>query len=92
MIKEIPCFTSSNNNPNKMKIKANTTLKTRSIGDYNCIYSAFVHSRTEKSCVVTIMGNTKRTKIFTDRDGVEYLMPEKFSMAPVYRADDKLNF
>lgn len=79
-------------NPNAMKIQANTTLKTRSIGDYNCIFEAKVHSRTEKSCVITLMGTTQRTKIYTDRDGVEYLRPYKYSMAPFFFANDKLNF
>jgi hypothetical protein len=75
-----------------MKIQANTTLRTRSIADDDCIFSAAVHSRTEKSCIITLMGQTMRTKIYTDREGVEYLRPMKYSMAPFFYANDKLNF
>jgi len=74
-----------------MKIQANTTMYTRSIGDHNCIFQLVVHSRTEKSAIVTIDRETKRTKIYRSTDGTEYLRPYSFSMAPIFRADDSLN-
>ncbi len=67
-------------------IKENQTLTSRSTCDYNCIFSIFVISRKGNFATIQIEGATKRTKIYTDREGNEYLMPEKYSMAPIYRA------
>lgn len=72
-----------------MKMTANTTYYTRSIGDYNCIFSIKVISRTEKTAkIVDFYGHERRAKIYTDDHGMEYIMPEKYSFAPVFRADE----
>jgi len=67
-------------------IQSSTTLTARSVCDYDCIFSLDVIER--KGCWATIkyMGRVSRTKIRTDESGVEYLMPEKYSMAPIFRA------
>lgn len=68
------------------KIIANQTLTSRSICDYNCIFSVKVISRKGNFATIEESGNTKRTKVYTDNEGNEYLQPEKYSMAPIFRA------
>jgi hypothetical protein len=67
-------------------IKSNQTLTSRSICDYNCIFTLSVIERKGNFAIVKIMGNIKRTKVYVDMDGNEYLHPEKYSMAPIYKA------
>jgi len=76
--------------PDNMKttttmIQSSTTLTARSVCDYDCIFSLEVIER--KGCWATIkyMGVVSRTKIKTDDRG-EYIMPKKYSMAPIFRA------
>lgn len=69
------------------KIKANTTLYARSIGDHNCIFEIKVLSRTEKTAkIINYHGYETRCKIYTDENGDEYLEPEKYSMSPRFHA------
>ena len=68
-----------------MKIESGTTLTARSICDSDCIFSLQVISRTAKTATVKFLGREKRTKIHTDDRG-EYIMPERYSMAPTFRA------
>ena len=91
-------FTSNGTNPNdrnknrkpKMKttktIKAGQTLTTRSICDYNCIYTLEVLSRKGAFAVIKWMNDEKRKKVLIDSDGCEFIMPERYSMAPVFKA------
>jgi len=68
------------------KFETGKAYETRSIGDSGCIFSITVISRTEK--MITFQnwdGKTRRTKIQHDTDG-EYIQPDRYSMAPVYRA------
>ena len=67
-------------------IKPNTTLTSRSICDYNCIFTLNVISRKGNFATINYMNETKRTKVYVDFDGTEYLQPEKYSMAPIFRA------
>lgn len=67
-------------------IAAGQTLTARSVGDYDCIFSVEVVSRTEKSAIIVQDGKTKRTKIHTDSYGDEYVRPERYSFAPMFRA------
>ena len=67
-------------------IKANQTLTAKSICDSECIFSLNVIERKGNFATVKFQGNTKRTKVYIDSDGNEYLMPEKYSMAPMFRA------
>ena len=71
-----------------MKMMANTTYYSRSIGDYNCVFNIKVLSRTEKTAkIIDFYGNERRAKIYTDEHGMEFIMPEKYSLAPVFRAN-----
>jgi len=62
-------------------------LSTRSIGDSNCIYTAKVISRTQKSVRIDVDGKVVSRRIFLDYDGNEAIMPfGRYSMAPTFRA------
>ena len=67
-------------------IKSNTVLESRSICDYNCIFKLTVIERKGNFATVKFQGITKRTKVYTDSEGNEYLQPEKYSMAPRFKA------
>ncbi len=72
----------------KSVIKAGTTLKSRSICDHNCIFVLKVISRTAKTAIVhDWMRGTRKTKIHVDDRG-EFLMPERYSMAPTFRKEE----
>ena len=69
------------------KIMTNTTYYARSIGDHNCIFEIKVLRRTAKRATIKdFYGKIRDTKIYTDENGDEYLQPEKYSMAPTFRA------
>ena len=53
--------------------------------DHNCVFVIEITKRTAKT--VTYLRNDveRRAKIYIDRDG-EYIIPERYSMAPVFRA------
>ena len=61
------------------------TLTARSVGDYDCIFKLQVLSRTAKRCTFTEHGKVRTSKVHTDADG-EFLMPDRYSMAPIFRA------
>jgi hypothetical protein len=70
-----------------MKFEAGKTYKTRSICDYDCVFSYSVVSRSDKTITVAYRGAVKRCKIQVG-DGVEFAYPEgRYSMAPVIKAD-----
>ena len=74
-----------------MKIEANTTLYARSLGDHNCIFDIKVFGRTAKTAdILDIYGNRRKAKIYVDDNGDEYLMPERYSMAPIFRAGNTI--
>lgn len=62
----------------------------RSLCDHNCIYRCTVKKRTEKSVWIdSTLGNgmtDRRCKVNVDSEGVEYIIPERYSCAPVFRA------
>ena len=70
----------------KKTIKAGQTLTARSICDYNCIYKLEVLSRKGAFAVIKWMNNEMRKKVLIDSDGREFIMPERYSMAPVFKA------
>lgn len=73
-----------------MTIQPGQTLKARSIGDYDCIYEIQILSRTAKMATFIDhrgTGNDTRTsKIHKDNQG-EYLQPDRWSFAPVFRPE-----
>lgn len=54
--------------------------------DSNCVFVIKIIKRTEKTVTFERDGKTRRTKLFSDERG-EYIIPERYSMAPVFRAE-----
>ena len=68
-------------------ITAGQTLKARSIGDADCIFTAEIIERKGSFVTVKAMGNMKRVKVQKDSDGNEFIYAiGKYSMCPVFRA------
>lgn len=72
-----------------MKFEVGKTYSTRSICDYDCIFSFEIIGRTEKT--VTLKSDSRgtvRRKVRVGEDGVERLDPHgRYSMSPVLSAD-----
>ena len=54
--------------------------------DHNCIFTIRIVKRTEKTVTFERDGETRRAKLFSDERG-EYIIPDRYSMAPVFRAE-----
>ena len=64
------------------------TYFTTSACDSNCIFKVEIVKRTAKTVTFRRDGKERRAKIYTDHDG-EYIIPERYSMAPVFRASSE---
>ena len=70
-----------------IKFKQGQELSSRSICDYNCIYTSTVLNRTAKTVTINVRGENKRCKVH-EYEGVEFIYPlGKYSMCPVFKAD-----
>lgn len=58
----------------------------RSVCNYDCIFTIKIIKRTEKTVTFERHGETRRAKLFCDDHG-EYIIPDRYSMAPVFRAE-----
>lgn len=67
-------------------IAAGQTLSARSVCDYDCIFEVVVVERKKNFATIIQDGNRKRVKVRTDFHGDEYLRPESYSFAPMFRA------
>lgn len=63
--------------------------QTRSVCDHDCLFEITVAKRTEKTLFYIYEGETKKSKIKYADDG-EYIRPDNYSMAPVFRASREL--
>ena len=54
--------------------------------DHNCVFTVKIVKRTDKTVTFERNGKTRRTKLFSDERG-EYIIPYRYSMAPVFRAE-----
>ena len=54
--------------------------------DHNCVFTIKIVKRTDKTVTFERNGKTRRTKLFSDERG-EYIIPYRYSMAPVFRAE-----
>ena len=62
-----------------------------SICDSNCIFKITVFRRTEKTLFyMQDNSRARRTRIKTDEKGNEFIQPDNYSMAPVFRAEREL--
>lgn len=71
-----------------IKFVEGSTVKTRFAYDWDSILEAVVVKVTKNSIVLDIgQFGTKRVKIHTDSDGVEFCYPlGRYSMAPMFKA------
>ena len=63
---------------------------TRSICDSECIFSIKITGRTAKTVSYEYMGESRRSKIRFDDSG-EYIQPDRYSMAPTFRAESAVS-
>ena len=54
--------------------------------DHNCVFTIEIVKRTAKTVTFRRNGKERRTKLFCDERG-EYIIPDRYSMAPVFRAE-----
>lgn len=54
--------------------------------NHDCVFTIKIIKRTEKTVTFERDGETRRAKLFSDERG-EYIIPERYSMAPVFRAE-----
>ncbi|MBW2559684.1 MAG: hypothetical protein JRE40_02390 [Deltaproteobacteria bacterium] len=72
------------------RIQPGTKIPARSACDYDTIFWVFVISRTKKMATIVedeSDSKPRACKIHTGSDGVEFLMPDRYNMAPVYSAN-----
>jgi hypothetical protein len=70
-----------------MKFQVGRTYATRSIGDYDCIFSFTILGRTAKTVTTEVHGKTVKRGL-TVYDGVEQFKPfGSYSMCAIIRAD-----
>lgn len=67
-------------------IKSNQVLTARSIFDHNCIFRLTVLERKGNFATIEYEKTIRKTKIKVDYEGNEYLMPDRYSMAPMFKA------
>jgi hypothetical protein len=67
-------------------IKTGATITARSIGDWDCIFTAKVLERKGQFATIKIQGAVVRKKVQKDREGNEYVMAlGNYSMAPAFK-------
>lgn len=54
--------------------------------DHKCVFTIKIIKRTDKTVTFERDGKTRRAKLFSDERG-EYIIPDRYSMAPVFRAE-----
>jgi len=73
------------------QFEVGATYATRSICDYDTIFSFKIWSRSARTVIVDVRGNQVRRGIFV-WDGVEQFKPfGTYSMCPIVGADDKVS-
>ncbi len=69
------------------KFEEGKTYYSRSICDHECIFTIEVVKRTAKTLTYMYEGKQRRSNIKLDEKGNEYIKPDTYSMAPVFRAE-----
>lgn len=72
-----------------MKFEINTTYYSRSICDHECIFEITVIARTDKRLIYDYEGRRRTSNIRNNSEGNEYIRPDSYSMAPIFRSDRK---
>ncbi|MBU6429696.1 MAG: hypothetical protein KGR26_11835 [Cyanobacteria bacterium REEB65] len=64
------------------------TYATRSLADYDCIFSFTILGRTDKTVMIEVYGETVRRRISRYKGGPEYFRPYgSYSLCPVIYAE-----
>lgn len=53
--------------------------------DHNCVFTVEIVKRAAQTVTFRRNGKERRAKIYTDPNG-EFIIPDRYSMAPVFRA------
>ncbi|EOS64601.1 hypothetical protein [Oscillibacter sp. 1-3] len=61
----------------------------RSIYNHDCVFTIKITGRTAKTVTYEYMGESRRSKIRVDDSG-EYIQPDRYSMAPIFRAEREI--
>lgn len=61
----------------------------RSICNHDCVFTIKITGRTAKTVSYEYMGESRRSKIRVDDSG-EYIQPDRYSMAPVFRSSREI--
>ena len=69
------------------KFEEGKTYYCRSACDHECIFTIKVVKRTAKTVTYMYHGQERRSNIKLDEHGNEYIKPDNYSMAPVFRAE-----
>jgi hypothetical protein len=79
-------FVLPNNETMVHTINTGATITARSIGDWDCIFTAKVLERKGQFATIKIQGEVVRKKVQKDSEGNEYIMAlGTYSMAPAFK-------
>ncbi len=67
------------------KFEIGKEYTTRIICDSNCVFRITVTGRTAKTVSYNYLGRSRRSMVHVDQDG-EWIQPDRYSMAPTFRA------
>lgn len=70
-----------------IKFEVNKTYGSRSICDHNCIFEIKTISRTDKTVTYKYENQIRRSSVKFDQQGNEYIKPDNYSMAPIFKAE-----
>lgn len=73
------------------KFEEGKTYYSRSVCNHDCIFTIEVVKRTAKTVTYIYEGHERRSNIKLDDNGNEYIKPDNYSMAPVFRAERQQN-
>jgi hypothetical protein len=74
--------------PTEVRFEPGMTYFATSACRHDCTYTITILSRTEKMVTYMDDDRRRRSKLRHDNDG-EYIIPEMYSMAPVFRAKNQ---
>lgn len=69
------------------KFEEGKTYYSRSVCNHDCIFTIEVVKRTAKTVTYIYKGKQRRSTIKLDENGNEWIRPDNYSMAPVFRAE-----
>jgi len=68
-----------------IKFEVGKSYSAKSVCDHNCVFSIEVTKRSSKMITYIYNGTEKRSKV-REFEGNECVIPDNYSMAPIFRA------